>query len=187
MSVGHCIQPKALPSKIHRVTLRMSWWDRKFEHSSLELPPMVPVMAPGSMLMFMTRTLRAECLKPLFVTFCREKLDTLKSSSWMFFSPFSAISQLLLLWKHPRFLKDHPEYSAAGYGVFGFELVNHLAPGDAVVKTWALWSLFRLCTVLFGQLSTARYAREEAGSARQRLVRDFPKDGDCSYTHTQER
>lgn len=66
-------------------------------------------------------------------------------------------------------------------------MVNHLAPGDAVVKTWALWSLFRLCTVLFGQLSTARYAREEAGSARQRLVRDFPKDGDCSYTHTQER
>jgi len=85
-----------------------------------------------------------------------------------------------------QFLKDHPEYSAAGYGVFGFELVNHLAPGDAVVKTWALWSLFRLCTVLFGQLSTARYAREEAGSARQRLVRDFPKDGDCSYTHTQD-
>ena len=27
------------------------------------------------MLMFMTRTLRAECLKPFFVTFCREKLE----------------------------------------------------------------------------------------------------------------
>ena len=107
--------------------------------------------------------------------------DTLKSSSGFFTLFFLGHFAVTL-----RFLKDHPEYSAAGYGVFGFELVNHLAPGDAVVKTWALWGLFRLCTVLFGQLSTARYGNEEAGNARQRLVRDFPKDGDASYTHTQE-
>lgn len=82
-----------------------------------------------------------------------------------------------------QFLKEHPEYSAAGYGVFGFELLNHVAPGHAVVKTWALWSLFRLCTVLFGQLSSGH---GEEGSARQRLVRDFPRHGDATYTHSQD-
>jgi len=92
----------------------------------------------------------------------------------------------ILIHSHPfpRFLKDHPEYSAAGYGVFGFELLNHVAPGHAVVKTWALWSLFRLCTVLFGQLSSGH---GEEGSARQRLVRDFPRHGDATYTHSQAR
>ena len=33
-----------------------------------------------------------------------------------------------------------------------FEVLNQLAPGDAVVKRWASWGLLRLCSVLSGTL-----------------------------------
>lgn len=57
-----------------------------------------------------------------------------------------------------------------------------LRDGAAQVRSWALWGILRLCTILFGSSSPRR-----GDEARQRLVRDFPADGDASYTHSQER
>lgn len=43
--------------------------------------------------------------------------------------------------------------------------------------------LFRLCTILFGQLSKSHQCEN---LARQRLVRDFPREKHASYTHSQD-
>ena len=63
-----------------------------------------------------------------------------------------------------------------------FEVLNQLAPGDAVVKRWVSWRLLPLCSVLFGGLaghSTNYFFYDPAKQTElhQRVRRDYPERG----------
>ena len=69
-----------------------------------------------------------------------------------------------------------------------FEVLNQLAPGDAVVKRWASWRLLRLCSVLFGDLAGHFmnyffYDPAKQTELHQRVRRDYPERGDsaCAF------
>mmetsp|Transcript_71782 Transcript_71782/g.168037 ORF Transcript_71782/g.168037 Transcript_71782/m.168037 type:complete len:297 (-) Transcript_71782:923-1813(-) len=69
-----------------------------------------------------------------------------------------------------------------------FEVLNQLAPGDAVVKRWASWRLLRLCSVLFGDLAGHFmnyffYDPAKQTELHQRVRREYPERGDsaCAF------
>ena len=69
-----------------------------------------------------------------------------------------------------------------------FEVLNQLAPGDAVVKRWASWGFLRLCSVLFGDLAGHFmnyffYDPAKPTEFHQRVRRDYPERGDsaCAF------
>lgn len=65
-------------------------------------------------------------------------------------------------------------------------LLEHFAPGNAVVLRWADWGLLRLCSILFGDMAgptfttSARNLKTAPVLTYQRLRRDFPSPGDAA-------
>ena len=65
------------------------------------------------------------------------------------------------------------------------ELLQHLAPGEAIIKRFSSWGLLRLCTVLFGRLARPYVefsftTGDGACTALQKVSRDYPMKGDCA-------
>lgn len=71
-------------------------------------------------------------------------------------------------------------------------LLEHFAPGDAVLQRWADWGLLRLCSILFGDMAgptftkSARSLKTAPVLTHQRLRRDFPSPGDAAMAFFHE-
>lgn len=71
-------------------------------------------------------------------------------------------------------------------------LLEHLAPGEAVLRRWADWGLLRLCSILFGDMAgptfttSARTLKTAPVLTHQRLRRDFPSPGDAAMAFFHE-
>jgi len=65
------------------------------------------------------------------------------------------------------------------------ELLEVLAPGEAVLKRFSCFGLLRLLTVLFGRLARpwmefSFTSADGVGTALHKVSRDYPKKGDCA-------
>ena len=72
-----------------------------------------------------------------------------------------------------------------GDGMGQVQLLEMLAPGEAIIKRFNNWGLLRLCTVLFGKLAKPYVefsftTGDGACAALQKVSRDYPMPGDCA-------
>jgi len=67
-----------------------------------------------------------------------------------------------------------------------FEVLDQLAPGEAIVERWASWKFFRMCVLFFGTLGGESllkhfYHPVMPGKLRQVVRRNYPQRGDSAF------